>query len=348
MQPGATLRAAQATSLNDVKPLALTLGDPAGIGPEIVAKALAHDAILRDRVVVVGDSLVLQNELSRHAPEFHVKLVNLRDGRPELHEHDVALHVVSSLNAPPAPGKVSAEAGRAAYESIVEAAQLSLQGHTCGMATAPINKLALRSAGISEPGHTEILARLSGLEGTTRFAMMFASEQLQVVLATIHLPLSQALSALTPELIFEKIELTHNAGKWLGKVNPKIAIAGINPHAGESGMLGSDEQRVLIPAIKKARERGFNVTDPLPPDTVFMRARTGEFDVVLAMYHDQGLIPVKLLGLDSAVNVTIGLPFLRSSVDHGTAFDIAGRGIASEANLLHVLRWHLAHVDGSA
>ena len=328
--------------MSNVKPLALTLGDPAGIGPEIVAKALAHDATLRDRVVVVGDPLVLQDALSRFAPEFHLKLVSLRDQVPELHEHDIALHSVASVNTLPVQGKVSAAAGRAAYNSIIEAARLSLDGHTCGMATAPINKLALRAAGISEPGHTEILARLSGLEGTTRFAMMFASEHLQVVLATIHLPLSQALAALTPELIFEKIQLTHEAGKWLGKVNPKIAIAGINPHAGEGGMLGSDEQTVLMPAITKAREHGFNVTDPLPPDTVFMRARSGEFDVVLAMYHDQGLIPVKLLGLDSAVNVTIGLPFLRSSVDHGTAFDIAGQGVASEANLLHVLRWHLA------
>jgi 4-hydroxythreonine-4-phosphate dehydrogenase len=347
-QPGATLHVARANKLSDAKPLALTLGDPAGIGPEIVVKALAHDAILRDRVVVVGDALVLRDALSRYAPEFHVHFVNLREALPELHEHDIALHSVSSVNTRPALGKVSAEAGRAAYEAIVEAAQLSLQGHTCGMATAPINKLALRAAGISEPGHTEILARLSGLEGTTRFAMMFASEHLQVVLATIHLPLSHALAALTPQLIFEKIQLTHLAGKWLGKINPKIAIAGINPHAGEGGMLGSDEHRVLVPAITKAREHGINVSDPLPPDTVFMRARTGEFDVVLAMYHDQGLIPVKLLGLDSAVNVTIGLPFLRSSVDHGTAFDIAGQGIASEANLLHVLRWHLARVDSPA
>lgn len=344
-QPSATLRYAQANSLSNAKPLALTLGDPAGIGPEIVVKALAHDAILRDRVVAVGDALVLQDALSRYAPEFHVKLVNLLEDLPELHEHDIALHAVSSLTALPALGKVSAEAGRAAYDAILEAAQLSLKGHTCGLSTAPINKLALRAAGVREPGHTEILARLSGLEGTPRFAMMFASEHLQVVLATIHLPLSQALAALTPDLIFEKIQLTHEAGKWLGLGNPKIAIAGINPHAGEGGMLGSDEERVLVPAINKARQHGFNVTDPLPPDTVFMRARTGEFDVVLAMYHDQGLIPVKLLGLDSAVNVTIGLPFLRTSVDHGTAFDIAGQGVASAANLLHVLRWHLARVD---
>lgn len=328
--------------MSNVKPLALTLGDAAGIGPEIVAKALAHDAILRDRVVVVGDELVLQDALSRYAPERHIKLVNLRAALPELHEHDIALHSASSLNLLPALGIVSAEAGRAAYDAIVEAAQLSLAGYTCGMSTAPVNKLALRAAGISEPGHTEILARLSGLEGTNRFAMMFASEHLQVVLATIHLPLSQALAALTPELIFEKIQLTHEAGRWLGKRHPKIAIAGINPHAGEGGMLGADEARVLVPAINKAREHGYNVTDPLPPDTVFMRARTGEFDVVLAMFHDQGLIPVKLLGLDSAVNVTIGLPFLRTSVDHGTAFDIAGRGVASPENLLHVLRWHLS------
>ena len=336
--------------MTNVKPLALTLGDPAGIGPEIVVKALAHDAVLRNQVVVVGDPLALQDVLSRYAPGFHIKRVNLRTELaelaelpepPELHEHDIALHAVASLNALPALGVVSAEAGRAAFDAIVEATTLSLEGHSCGLATAPINKLALRAAGVAEPGHTEILARLSGLEGTHRFAMMFASEHLQVVLATIHLPLSEAIKALTPELIFEKIQLTHQAGKWLGKLNPKIAVAGINPHAGEGGMLGSDEARVLMPAIQKARAYGFNVTDPLPPDTVFMRARTGEFDVVLAMYHDQGLIPVKLLGLDSAVNVTIGLPFLRSSVDHGTAFDIAGRGVASPENLLHVLRWHL-------
>jgi 4-hydroxythreonine-4-phosphate dehydrogenase len=333
------------------KPLALTPGDPAGIGPEIVAKALAHDAILRGRVVVVGDPLAMRDALAHYAPTFRLREVDLRrnDALPgDLHEHEIAIHAVPGLNGMPAAGKVSAGAGRAAYEAIVAAATLSLEGHTCGMATAPISKLALRAAEINEPGHTEILARIANRSGDDQFAMMFASERLQVVLATIHLPLAKALAALTPELVLAKLKLTHEAGRWLGKTSPLIAVAGINPHAGEAGMLGDDEARVLLPAIAQARALGLRVTDPLPPDTVFMRARTGEFDVVLAMYHDQGLIPVKLLGLDAAVNVTIGLPFLRSSVDHGTAFDIAGRGVASEANLLHVLRWHLARIDASA
>ena len=244
---------------------------------------------------------------------------------------------------------MSADAGRAAYHgAIVTAATLSMDGHTCGMATsAPISKLALRAAGVSEPGHTEILARIAGRSGDDQFAMMFASERLQVVLATIHLPLSKALTTLTPELVLAKLQLTHDAGRWLGKASPLIAVAGINPHAGEAGMLGDDESRVLLPAIAQARAGALRVTDPLPPDTCSC-ARTGEFDVVLAMYHDRGLIPVKLLGLDAAVNVTIGLPFLRSSVDHGTAFDIAGHGVASEANLLHVLRWHLARIDAAS
>lgn len=327
-----------------VKPLALTLGDPAGIGPEVVVKALAADVVLRDRVVVVGDPLVLRDAIVRFAPQLSVAHVNLRESPAARSSNVIALHASSALARLPTTGAASAEAGDAAYAAIVEAARLSLQHHTCGMATAPVSKLALRAAGVSEPGHTEILARLAGLEGSQRFAMMFASERLQVVLATIHLPLAQALAALTPELVLQKIELTHEAGHWLGTPNPRIAIAGINPHAGESGMLGDDEQRVLVPAIAGARARGINVTDALPPDTVFMRARTGEFDIVLAMYHDQGLIPVKLLGLDSAVNVTIGLPFLRSSVDHGTAFEIAGRGVAREANMLHVLRWHLQSI----
>ncbi len=332
------------------KPLALTLGDPAGIGPEIVVKALQRDAALRARVVVVGNAGVLADALARWGEGVAVAPVDLRSPVAASAGDAIRLHAVADgaliTAAPAAPGVVSAAAGRMAYDAIVEAAELSLAGHTCGMATAPISKLALRAAGIAEPGHTEILARLSGLAGSERYAMMFASERLQVVLATIHLPLADALAALTPDLVYEKLRLTHEAGRWLGAAAPRIAVAGINPHAGEDGLLGHDEARVLAPAIARARANGWQVSDPLPPDTVFMRARQGEFDVVLAMYHDQGLIPVKLLGLDAAVNVTIGLPFLRSSVDHGTAFDIAGRGVASEANMLHVLRWHLDRIDG--
>ena len=210
------------------KPLALTIGDPAGIGPEIVSKALAHDAVLRGRVVVVGDPLVFADALRRYAPAFSAVNVDLRNATADLHEHQIALHPVATLTAMPPLGKVSAEAGHAANAAIVETAELSMRGHTCGVATAPINKLALRAAGISEPGHTEILARVAGLAGTDRFAMMFASEHLQVVLATIHMPLAKALEALTPELVLQKIQLTHEAGRWLGKATPRIAVAGIN------------------------------------------------------------------------------------------------------------------------
>ncbi|MBL8309349.1 MAG: 4-hydroxythreonine-4-phosphate dehydrogenase PdxA [Burkholderiales bacterium] len=329
-------------------PLALTPGDPAGIGPEIVVKALARDSVLRQRVVVVGNAGVLADAAARWGGGLRVRRVDLRETHRATSDDAIQLHPVASdllQDAElPTHGVVSATGGRLAYDAVVAAAQLSLAGHTCGLATAPISKLALRAAGVSEPGHTEILARLAGLEGSQRYAMMFASERLQVVLATIHLPLADALAALSPDLVFEKLRLTHHAGRWLGQLSPRIAVAGINPHAGEGGLLGHDETRVLLPAITRARAEGWQVSDPLPPDTVFMRARQGEFDVVLAMYHDQGLIPVKLLGLDAAVNVTIGLPFLRSSVDHGTAFDIAGRGVASEANMLHVLRWHLGRV----
>jgi len=322
--------------------LALTLGDPAGIGPEIVVKALRRDAALRQRVVVVGNTRVLTDAVARWGEGVAIECVDLRAAEIGRKGNAIRLHPVASdepPNAtPPAPGVVSAAAGRIAYDAIVEAAELSLAGHTCGMATAPISKLALRAAGLAEPGHTEILARLSGLAGSERYAMMFASERLQVVLATIHLPLADALAALTPDLVYEKLRLTHEAGRWLGPTVPRIAVAGINPHAGEGGLLGHDEARVLAPAIARARASGWQVSDPLPPDTVFMRARQGEFDVVLAMYHDQGLIPVKYLGVDKGVNVTLGLPLVRTSPDHGTAFDIAGKGCADPSSLLEAVR----------
>ena len=223
------------------RPLALTPGDPAGIGLEIVAKTLAHDAILRGRVVVVGDPLPMRDALTRYASQFRLRNVDLRasDALPDdLHEHEIAIHPVPCLSALPEPGKVSADAGRAAYKAIVAAATLSMDGHTCGMATAPISKLALRAAGVSEPGHTEILARIAGRSGDDQFAMMFASERLQVVLATIHLPLTKALAALTPELVLAKLQLTHDAGRWLSLGLPGELPAVVREVNGQAQLIG--------------------------------------------------------------------------------------------------------------
>jgi 4-phospho-D-threonate 3-dehydrogenase / 4-phospho-D-erythronate 3-dehydrogenase len=303
-----------------VKPIALTLGDPAGIGPEIVAKVLASDAALRERCIIVGDTCVLDDALKRYAPFIP----------PAKLEHKNSKML---MNLPPI-GVASAQGGRAAYGAVIEAAKLCASGECSAMVTAPISKTALKLAGIDEPGHTEILAKFAG---TDRFAMMFARENLNVLLATIHLPLRQAIDALTTDLITEKIALAHESGRWIGVEKPRIAVAGLNPHAGEDGLLGSEDDAIIAPAVALARKKNINAVGPIPPDTVFMRAWAGEFDIVVAMYHDQGLIPVKLLGIEHAVNVTVGLPFLRASVDHGTAFDIAGKGIASEANLRHVL-----------
>jgi 4-hydroxythreonine-4-phosphate dehydrogenase len=301
-------------------PIAVTLGDPAGIGPEIVVKALAGDARLRARCVIVGDACVLADAVARYAPKVPTAQFRLHD-----------THTLSTL---PVPGELSAQAGRAAYNAVIAAATLCMQGSASAMATAPLSKTALKLAGVDEPGHTEILAKLANTE---RFAMLFARDRLNVLLATIHLPLRQAIDALTTELIVEKIALAHESGRYIGVAKPRVAVAGLNPHAGEDGLLGAEDQTIIAPAVARSCAMGIQAFGPIPPDTVFMRAWAREFDIVVAMYHDQGLIPVKLLGIEHAVNVTVGLPFLRASVDHGTAFDIAGQGVASESNLRHVL-----------
>ncbi len=316
-----------------MKPIAITLGDPAGIGPEIVVKALAAHADIRAQCVVIGDFCVLHPEIARFAPQ--VLMQRWQPG--QMIERDAIAWVdTATLSARPPMGIVSAEAGRAGYAAIMKAAALCAAGDARAMATAPISKLALKAAGIDEPGHTEILAKFAHTE---RFAMLFARDKLNVLLATIHLPLRQAIDQLTTALIVEKIALAHESGRWLGTPKPRIAVAGLNPHAGESGLLGAEDDAIIAPAVAQMRAAGLDCVGPIPPDTVFMRAWAGEFDIVVAMYHDQGLIPVKLLGIEHAVNVTVGLPFLRASVDHGTAFDIAGQGVASAANLLHVLRF---------
>lgn len=233
------------------------------------------------------------------------------------------------------PGVLSADAGRSAYETIIRAVEDAQRGTVDAIATAPINKEAFALAGLPWKGHTDLLAHLTH---TARVAMMFHSEPLRVVLATVHVPLAEVPRALTRETVEFTIDLTARELPRFGYTRPRLALAGVNPHAGEHGVIGREDEEVLRPAVDASRSRGVDVTGPWPGDTVFARAVRGEFDAVVACYHDQGLIPVKLLAFGTAVNVTLGLPIVRTSVDHGTAFDIAGRGVADPSSLVEAIR----------
>jgi len=272
--------------------VAITTGDPAGIGPEIAAKAAADD-----RVRAVCEPVL-------YGPPPGVRV---------------------------APGVLSAEAGRAAYDAICEAVRDAQSGRVAAIATAPVNKLAFARAGLPWKGHTDLLGHLTG---SPNVAMMFWSEPLKVVLATVHVPLAEVPRLITSDLLTGVIELTARELPRFGVPSPRLALAGLNPHAGEEGLLGDEDVRVLKPAVDAMRARGVRISGPYPGDTVFVRASRGEFDAVIACYHDQGLIPVKLLAFGESVNVTLGLPIIRTSVDHGTAFDIAGKGLADPSSMI--------------
>ena len=237
------------------------------------------------------------------------------------------------------PGKGQAEAGRLAVESVKRAARMAMEGDIAALVTAPMNKAAMGLAGYAYAGHTELLAEITG---TKRFRLALAFDGMLVSHATTHVSLRDAIDRLSEEEILDTLDLVGNALAGMGMAAPRIAVCGLNPHAGEGGLFGDEEIRIIAPAIEKAREnsgaRGWRITGPLPPDTVFMRARKGDFDGIIGMYHDQGHIPVKAIAFDRTVNVTLGLPIIRTSVDHGTAFDIAGKGIADAGNLGEALR----------
>ncbi len=311
-------------------PLAITMGDPAGIGPEIIAKLYRNAQA--NGAIVIGDVGAMQRACAMIGG-IHVHEINsVSDAYPA--------HTVPVLQAGVVPknlrmGKVSAEAGLAAYTAITKAVELAQSGEIAGIVTAPIHKESLKLAGIREPGHTEILALKTG---TSHFGMMLANDELRVMLVSIHVPLSQAIAMVTQQNVLNAIKLAYQGCKAFGVEQPRIAVAGLNPHAGENGQFGREEIDIINPAIAQAKSQGFNVQGAFSPDTIFMRARKGEFDCVVAQYHDQGLIPVKYLGVDNGVNVTIGLPFVRTSVDHGTAFDLAGTGEANESSLVYALR----------
>ncbi|MGW2562729.1 4-hydroxythreonine-4-phosphate dehydrogenase PdxA [Streptomyces sp. NPDC001514] len=315
-------------------PIAVTMGDPTGIGPEITLRLVADDRC-DTPVLVIGDEGVLRRSAAAIGLDIPVRPIASPDGMTAASPGVV--HVLSETSLPEdLPwGQVDSRAGAASYAYVAKGTALALEGRVAALVTAPLNKEALRLAGLPYPGHTEILAALSGTE---RYAMMMANDELRVVLVTIHQPLRDALDSLTVEAELATIRLAHEALLRAGTAAPRIAVAGLNPHAGENGLLGREDLDILAPAIRAARAEGIAASGPWPADTVFLRARRGEFDVVVAQYHDQGLIPVKYLGLENGVNVTIGLPFVRTSVDHGTAFDIAGKGLADHTSLLTALR----------
>ena len=310
-------------------PLAITMGDPAGIGPEIVARALSDGETPR-RAIVIGDPLVMARALETVGSDRGLKpITDAAQADPA--SSDIPLIASSTMDRLPGTGKIQPACGKAAYDAILKAIALARTGDVAGIVTAPINKEALAAAGIGYPGHTEILADVGGAE---RVAMMLANDDIRTVLVTIHCSLKDAIARADFDAQMSAIRLAHQGCHALGIAGPRVAVAGLNPHAGEGGLFGDEEIDIIAPAIEAAKREGIDASGPWPGDTVFMQARQGRFDIVVAQYHDQGLIPVKYMGLERGVNITLGLPFVRTSPDHGTAFDIAGRGIADPASLV--------------
>ena len=335
------------------RPLAITLGDPAGIGGEIVAKAFRDAPQLTAGCFVVGDLAHMRRASAVLAAPGELALpVALIDAPGDVKQVPPRCIPLLQAGAPAttcvAWGKVDAAAGRIAADAVTWAVRAALRGEIAGLVTAPLHKEALAAAGVPFPGHTELLqaeaARHRGVPvAAMPVRMMLANDELRTVLVSIHVALRAAIDAVTREQVLETLRITHTALQAMLGRAPRIAVAGLNPHAGEGGLFGREEIEAIVPAIQEARAEGVDADGPHPPDTIFMRARAnhgrpGGFDVVVAMYHDQGLIPVKYLGVEHGVNVTLGLPLVRTSPDHGTAFDIAGSARAEAASLLQAIR----------
>jgi len=326
--------------------LGVTMGDPAGVGPEIIARAFAEPAVIASsRPVVIGSAAIMKEALGLVGSPLALHVVRgIADSRWEAQTLEcLDLGNVEAATLP--RGEVSAAAGRAAYDYIERAIRLAQAGEIHGIVTAPVNKEALAAAGVRHSGHTEILAELSH---TRDYAMLLMGKELRVIHVTTHVALRRVPDLVTRDRVLTTIRLAQRTMEGLGKPRARIAVAGLNPHAGEDGLFGDEEKREIAPAITAARGEGMTVIGPIPADTLFSRARGGEFDIVVAMYHDQGHIPVKTLGFEydesrktwtglSGVNVTVGLPFLRVSVDHGTAFDRAWKGAANHESMTEAI-----------
>jgi len=313
------------------KTVAVTMGDPAGIGPEIILKALSETELAGAPVVVVGCLSTLQR--LQHAGIGEAVTLCPIQHAADAHFSPDKIHVIDEPLADPdalIPGKVQPEAGDLAYRCVKRATEMAMAGEVQAIATAPLNKEALHLAGHLYPGHTELLATLTE---SRDYAMVLYTDKLKVIHVTTHIALRKFLDTLNQPRIETVIGLADSFLKRVGYQKPRIAVAGVNPHAGEHGLFGDEEARFVTPAIEACAARGINVSGPCPPDTVFLQAHEGLYDMVVAMYHDQGHIPLKLLGFYDGVNITAGLPFIRTSADHGTAFDIAWQGKANAASM---------------
>lgn len=330
-----------------IKPiLAITMGDPAGIGPEIVVKALnLKETYDKCRPLVTGDAAIMERAVRQMGTGQKVNSIeNVGEAKFELGTIDVIDLKCIDMNTFE-PGKVAPQCGNAAFVSIIKAIELAMAGEVDGTVTAPLNKEALHKGGHNFDGHTEIYAHYTG---TKKYAMLLADEFLRVIHVSTHVSLREACDRVKKDRIIEVTELIDDACRQFGMEKPRIGIAGLNPHASDNGLFGWEEEKEIIPAVNELRERGFDVDGPVPPDTLFAKAKCGKYDGCVAMYHDQGHIPFKVVGfnwdketgkMDSAkgVNITLGLPIIRVSVDHGTAFDVAGKGVASpDAMLLSI------------
>lgn len=307
----------------DGRPILFSMGDPSGIGPEVLLKALGM--LLTEAPatpIIFGDSEYLKRLAEDLGLEFPFSRVQIEE--------------VGSVPYPPDWGEISSDSARLAFDSLQSAVLCGKTDSHPLLVTPPVNKKALKRVGFDYPGQTEFVSsHFPGSDG----AMAFFSEPLNLILATVHLPLRELFDRLSPELVTGRCRLLAEALRRLGAECPSIAVAGVNPHASEEGLFGDEEARILYPAIERLQEEeGAEVTGPYPPDTVFRRAAAGEFDGVLALYHDQGLIPLKMIAFESAVNATLGLPMIRTSPDHGTAFDIAGRGGADPRSMAAAIR----------
>jgi len=325
--------------MSQLKPIVgITMGDAAGVGPEIILKSLAKEEMYDlSRPLVIGDSKILERAKSFVNSELIIESISAERIQDLPYNFGTVYCLDLNLLDENLPiGQVSPEAGHAAFEYLATAIELAKENKIDAICTAPLNKEALHKGGHKYPGHTEILADLTGTED---FSMMLSAPNLKVIHVTTHVGIIDAVKMINPERVYHVIKLAHDTLKKSGIESPKIAVCGINPHAGENGLFGyGEEEEKVVPAVEKAQGEGIDVVGPLPADTLFFRTVRGDFDIVVAMYHDQGHGPVKVLGLDAGVNITVGLPIIRTSVDHGTAFDIAGKGIADEKSLMEAIR----------